>query len=118
MIPNFTFLGKEYSAYMFIATAGVLFTLFFMMHVANKIKRDDITVLYMMLFGFAAAFAGSHLLFGVVQLQNFGSIDSTDWGFREYVEFFFSGSVFYGGLIGALIAAFIFLRITVEDRES
>ena len=117
MIPNFTFLGKEYSAYMFIATAGVIFTLFFMMHVAKKNKYDEIKVLYMLLYGFAAAFVVSHLFFGLVQIQNFIQVDSTGWGFQEYVEFFLSGSVYYGGLIGCLIAAYIYLHFAVEDSS-
>lgn len=116
MIPNFHLFGKEISPYMLAALAGVFVILYFTWKIAQKRGLDQIHMLYMMLFSFIGVLLGGHLLYGLTSLkaivytfQNLHEIDSFG-AFIERAALIFGGSVFYGGLIGAVIVCFIYLK--------
>lgn len=116
MIPNFEFLGKTFSAYMFLALAGVLAALWFTYALARKKGLDEIHMLYMILFAFVGAVLGGHILYAVTRIdyvlyltKHIDIINSFDDIFKS-IQYIFGGSVFYGGLIGALIAGFIYMK--------
>lgn len=118
MIPNFMILGKAFSPYMLFALAGILVILFFTRGLAQKRGLDDIHMLCLLLFAFVGVFLGGHLLYGITQLeyvvyvlQNLDKIDSFSLFLGTLMQIF-GGSVFYGGLIGALIASLIYIRRT------
>ena len=116
MIPNIQILGREFTAYTLIALAGVLVILFFTRRLAEKRGLDDSHMLYMLLFAFIGVLVGGHLLYAITNisklvyiLENLHEIDSFD-AFIHWVSVIFGGSVYYGGLIGALLVCMIYLK--------
>lgn len=116
MIPNFSLFGRVISVYMLTALIGVLVIVFFGQYLAKKRCLDEIHMLYMLLYCFAGALLGGSILYGIINLeligytlQNLQQIDSFS-ALWERLVLIFGGSVFYGGLIGAVGAAFLYLR--------
>ena len=68
MIPNFTFLGKTFSAYMFLALAGVLVMLYFGWRAAKSQGLDELHMLNLLLFSMIGVLVGSHMLYGITNL--------------------------------------------------
>ena len=116
MIPNFNLFGKEISMYMLLALAGVLTTLFFCRYLAERYGTDEIHVLYLTLWAFGGAGIGGHVLFAFTQpvalvqfFTNLHTVSSiSDFIFR--IQVVFGGSVFYGGLLGALLIGWCYIR--------
>ena len=116
MIPNFNLFGKEISPYMIAAITGVLVILYFTDKSAKKQGLDQIHMLYMILFSFIGVIIGGHILYGITNwqaivytLQNLHTLDSLP-AFLERIARIFGGSVFYGGLIGAVFVSFLYLK--------
>lgn len=116
MIPNFYLFNKEISVYMLAALAGVFVILFFCWRLSQKHGLDEIHMLYMLLFSFIGVLVGGHILYGITNipiilytLQNLQQIDSFG-AFFERLGLIFGGSVFYGGLIGAVLVFFVYLK--------
>lgn len=116
MIPNVTVFGKEFSAYMLFSLAGVLVLLFFTQRLARKRELDEIHVLYMFLFAFVGVFVGGHLLYALTQieyiryvLKNLAELDSFPILIGTLARIF-GGSVFYGGLFGAVGVCLLYIR--------
>lgn len=120
MVPNIHILEKTVSAYMIVAVIGVLTLLFSMKHIAKKNGMDDFNVQNVILVSFIGVVIGSHLFSGIgkiyLMIQNHVEIVS----FKDFIQkmiYAFGGAVFYGGLIGALIASFIYIRIKKLDLK-
>ena len=118
MLPDLVIGQKVISAYMIMALIGVFVTMFYLMHLARKYGLDDMRVLVMVLLGFTGALVGSHMLGGLLNYDamiyffgNLGHISSFQ-DFLDKATLVFGNSVFYGGLIGALIVGFIYLKRT------
>ena len=116
MIPNINILGKEFSAYLILALVGVLVVLWFTKKMAEKHNLDDYRMLCMVLWAAVGVLIGSHMLYGftmfdriVYTFQNLHEIDSFMAFINRAVEIF-GGAVFYGGLIGGVLVAFMYLR--------
>jgi phosphatidylglycerol:prolipoprotein diacylglycerol transferase len=116
MIPNFDLFGKTMSAYLIIALIGILATLFFTYRFAQKKGLDEINVLYIMLFAFGGALIGGHILYGITNFpllvaffQNIMEISSFE-DFINKISIIFGGSVFYGGLLGGLLSAYLYMK--------
>ena len=116
MIPNIEFLGKTITPYMLLALAGVLVILFYTQRLGKRHGLDEIHILYMLLFSFVGVLIGGHLLYGITNLQliadtlrNLQELDSF-WAVIERLALIFGGSVYYGGLIGAVLVFFIYLK--------
>jgi phosphatidylglycerol:prolipoprotein diacylglycerol transferase len=113
MLPPFQILGKVITGYGIAVTIGLLVCFFFLTRQAKKTLGGDGDALLVLLFAGGGALLGGHLLFGIVSLANYGgfpTITSFD-GFLRFMNDFFGGSVFYGGLIGGCIAALITVRV-------
>ncbi|MDR0943857.1 MAG: prolipoprotein diacylglyceryl transferase [Ruminococcus sp.] len=112
MLPPFQILGRVITGYGIAVTIGLLVCFFFLTRQANRRLDGDGDALLVLLFAGGGAFLGGHLLFGIVSLANYGfqTITSFD-GFFRFMNDFFGGSVFYGGLIGGIIAALITVRV-------
>lgn len=118
MIPDINIFGKTISAYMLFALAGVFVVLYFSYRIAQKTGLDEVKMLYTMLFAFMGVIFGGHILYGITQaklivslLKDLSVIGSFS-DFMDWAIAIFGGSVFYGGMIGALIAAAIYLKKT------
>jgi phosphatidylglycerol:prolipoprotein diacylglycerol transferase len=113
MLPPFEFFGRVITGYGIAVTIGLLVCFFFLTVQAKRTLGGDGDALLVLLFAGGGAFLGGHLLFGIVSLATYGgfpTITSFD-GFLRFMNDFFGGSVFYGGLIGGCIAALITVRV-------
>lgn len=116
MIPNFVLFGKVISVYMITALVGILAILYFTYRTAQKKGLDEIHMLYMMLFSMIGVGIGGHLLYGITHLEHFIWI-LTHWQtisslqeFWNHIVYIFGGSVFYGGLIGAIVVVSLYIK--------
>ena len=116
MIPVFEIFGKEFSAYMITALIGYLVVIYTMFKLAIKNKLDEYHILYMLLFAAIGILLGGHILYGITNFdliinmfKNIGEISS----FKEFMDnltVIFGGSVFYGGMLGAVVISYIYLK--------
>jgi len=108
MIPNFTFLDKQISPYLICVVTGILVVLIALYIMARRARLDDIDMMFIMLYAFVGVALGGCLLYGLTNwkyilllFRNYDKIPS----FGEFLRLLFpafQGSVFYGGLIGAV----------------
>jgi len=119
MVPIFEIFGKQMSVYMLLALIGVLLVLFFGYKRAEKTALDEFKMLYVTLWAFVGTVIGGHILYGITQFSSIisffkllsaGEIDTFD-NFMIGLQQVFGGSVFYGGLIGAMISAGIYAKV-------
>ena len=123
MFPEIHFLNKTIHAYMIMSLIGILACLFYIIQKAKKEKKDDYNYIIVVLFGALGACIGGHLLYAIVNykliLSFFNNLDKiTDLKilFQCLVEIF-GGNVFYGGLIGGIISAYITMKIKKMNIE-
>ncbi len=117
MIPNIVIFGKSLAPwYMLCALAGILFTLFFSYFLAKKHGYNEVTIFLALLVAGAASLIGSHLLYGLTNIQYiikvFNDLEKID-SFETAVKIFtsiFGGSVYYGGLITGIIGGWLYIR--------
>lgn len=115
MYPIVTIFGRDIGTYALCAIAGMLLSGWYACRAARARHLDDNEVLILLLVSAVGILLGSHLLYA---LTNFGPLLAA-WqgsagqpllqrlqGLASYV----GGSVFYGGLLGGLAAAAIYLR--------
>lgn len=114
MFPGFEIFGKFISSYAIMTVLGILSAA--PIAVQSYKKRsdgDDISMIFVLLFGGIGCFVGMHLLYGLVNINLWGSMFtvSTLEEFWEKFQIVLGGSVFYGGLFGGLIGGFISARV-------
>ena len=118
MIPDINIFGKTISAYMLFVLAGVFAVLYYTYRTAKSNGLDEVKMLYTALTAFVGVIFGGHILYGVTQIKLITAILSDVSVIRSFSDFVdaavsvFGGSVFYGGLIGAVAACAIYLRKT------
>lgn len=118
MVPLIHFFGRTISIYMLVSLGGVLFCLWTAYRIAKKSGLDEIEVLFMSLFAFGAVVIGGALLYGITQFDSlllffknlftlhFASFDD----FLAQAQAVFGGSVFYGGMIGAILTIKLYCK--------
>lgn len=114
MIPNFQILDKTFSAYMIVATIGILVMLFTMKHIGKKSGMDELDVQNTLLVSFIGVVLGGHTFSAIGKIYLLIQKHVEIHSFNELIsvaKYAFSGSVFYGGLFGAMIASLIFIKI-------
>lgn len=115
MIPNFSVFGRVFSAYQICAVAGILATLFFTMFLAKKMGKNEDTAMFMLLIAAPGVIFGGILLFGLTNISSILDVIArreeyeTTGAFVKAIMNYFSGSVFYGGLLGAMLTAGLYL---------
>ena len=116
MIPNIVIFGKEITMYSVTALIGIFLVLFLTYRLARKRGLDEIHMLYMMLFSFAGVLLGGHIFYGFTNaemmayaLTHLNEITSFEIFINTCIAIF-GGSVYYGGLIGAIIACCLYIR--------
>lgn len=98
---------------MLCALVGIFSAFPFTIYQYKKRTGDDISPIFVLLFGALGAFIGMHLLYGITNIQYWGKF-TFDQGFKHFIQQIgavFGGSVFYGGLIGGLIAGGISVKV-------
>jgi len=116
MFPNFFIFGREIGFYPLMVLCGIFSAGIYGCIKAEKRKDDYIDFIFFALFIFIGVIAGGHLLYAIVNykeiiyvFQNIEKIKTFEM-FLYAMSRIFGGSVFYGGLIGGLIAGSIALK--------
>ncbi len=119
MYPIFTIFGKEYSMYALMAVIGMLVSGFVF---CRRIKRagynDNDAVLFLLVLA-GGVLVGGSFLYGIVNIKNLKLLSEVN-GIGEALGVIgktFGGSVFYGGLIFAIIAGLLFIRAKKLPRD-
>ena len=109
MIPPVEFLGKTITIYPIMALIGVFVSGIFACKQAVKRGLDDNDMICVLLFCAVGALLGGHMLYGLLQLpvmlQTFRILftEGVSQAFWNGLIQTFGGSVFYGGLFGAMV---------------
>lgn len=121
MLPTINIFGKVITSYAIMALIGILVLIFLCIKWAKRFKVSDNDLIFLIIWGFIGGLIGSHLLYGLVNfnliINFFKNLSDID-GFQSLINALyniFGGSVFYGGLIGALIAGVIYLKVKKLD---
>ena len=118
MVPLIQIFDRTVSIYMIVSLIGVLICLWTAFRLAKNNGMDEIEMLFMSLFAFAAVVIGGALMYGITQFDsmvlffrnlftmNFASFDD----FLTQAKTVFGGSVFYGGMIGAIVTIKLYCK--------
>lgn len=116
MIPPVEFLGKTITIYPVMALIGVFVSGIFACKQAVKLGLDDNDMICVLLFCAIGALLGGHMLYGLLQLpvmlQTFRTLFSQGFSqaFWDGLIQTFGGSVFYGGLLGAMVTGGLYYK--------
>lgn len=113
MFPGFHIGSFFLGSYAICALVGIFTSFPFAIYQYKKRTGDDISPIFVLLFGALGAFIGMHLLYGITNIQYWSKITFAQ-GFKHFltqIGTIFGGSVFYGGLIGGLIAGGISIKV-------
>ena len=116
MIPPVEFLGKTITIYPIMALIGVFVSGIFACKQAVKRGLDDNDMICVLLFCAVGALLGGHMLYGLLQLpvmlQTFRILftEGVSQAFWNGLIQTFGGSVFYGGLFGAMVTGGLYYK--------
>lgn len=119
MFPGFTVFGRFIGSYGICAVIGIFVGCPFAIHAYKKRTGDDISLIFVFLFAAIGTFVGMHLLFGITNIGQWGTLFDAE-NFRDLINRFvsiFGGSVFYGGLIGGLFAGGLSVKVQRLPKE-
>lgn len=119
MLPQITIFGKTISTYSLCGVIGILIAAWFYCYLLKSRNRCDSDGILVILFSGIGIFIGSHLLYGLTNIKYWPIIFKTS-SFKEVIAILgsiFGGAVFYGGLIGGIIFAFIYIRLKKLDAN-
>ena len=118
MYPNINVFGYNIGTYSICAVIGMIAAVLYVkFSVGKRIKYDSVQIINVAVVSGLGVFLGAHLLFAVTKWEtlitviadpgdNFSSPESA---IQTFISIF-GGMVFYGGLIGGLIAGFWYIR--------
>ncbi len=98
--------------YGILAIIGIFVSCPLAIHYYKKRTGNDIPMILMYLWAAPGVFLGMHLLYGITNIPYWGILFKAT-GFIDFFKKFgalFSGSVFYGGLLGGLFAGGLAVR--------
>lgn len=119
MLPQITIFGKIISTYSLCGIVGILIAAWVYCYLLKSRNRCDSDGILMILFSGIGIFIGSHLLYGLTNIKYWPIIFKAS-SFKEAIAILgsiFGGAVFYGGLIGGIIFAFIYIRLKKLDAN-
>ena len=124
MFPTFELFGKTFGTYTLLALAGILVAGVYACRTAAARGFDDNDMIVFGLVGAVGVLLGGHVLYGLTDPQRLlaffrglGGLGSL----REFLEsavLTFGGSVFYGGLLGGMLAAGLYARKKGLDLQA
>lgn len=112
MFPYIIVFSKMITLYAVLAIIGMFAAGIYMCHLTRKRGFDDNDTIILLLFSAIGVLIGGHSLYGITNIKYIPTILESN-NLKEFINGFisvFGGSVFYGGLIGGLIAGFIVLK--------
>ena len=121
MMPYIYVFGRPLPMYGLCALVGLLFGAALIILTIGK-RRDysKVHIVNIPLFAALGAFLGAHIVYAITRIDYLANairnnyIDSGEH-FFDVVSTVFGGMVFYGGLIGAILAAFIYCKVAKTD---
>lgn len=115
MFPSIDIFGRQIPTYGLMAAAGIVCGLLFVFFAARRRKLDAENAVFMYTFGFIGAGVGAKILYIIVSMGQLIS-DLQTYGFlKTLAAYTHGGMVFYGGLLGSIVAAFITAHALRED---
>ncbi len=121
MFPYIKVFNKIITSYTILVIIGILVVGFLCIKRCKKYNIDDNNMIVFLLITSIGMIIGGHLLYGIVNykliidlISNINKITSFSMLLND-LHIIFGGSVFYGGLIGGLIAGFIYAKIKKID---
>lgn len=123
MLPNINLFGKTITWYTIAVLTGIFIVLIFQQIYTKKIGHDEVFMLYILLFGSIGAFAGGHILYAITMYKQLISFISNPENFSNFktiinnLASIFGGSVFYGGLLGGIFSAYLYMRKKKFDLD-
>ncbi len=119
MFPIFTLFGKDIPMYALMAVIGLLVAGFIFCRRIDRLGLDDNDAILFLLVVAVGMYIGGPILFAITNAKYwflFTKIKNIK-DFIAVFSFIFSGSVFYGGLIGAFIFGFTYIKIKKLPRD-
>ena len=114
MYPFLDILGRQIPTYGLMAAAGIVCGLLYVfLRTDRKLDREN--ALYIYTFGILGAGLGAKILYLLISLNDIAADVRSHGLMRTAVAYIRGGMVFYGGLLGAIAAAFLTARFLKED---
>ena len=114
MKPQLEIFGRLISTYALFSVIGILLALWIFCLLLNKRGVPDSQGFYLVLIGSGGAFLGSHILYMITRLGDITQIFKSTNAIIAVADIL-GGSVFYGGLLGGIIAGGIYLKSAKLD---
>ena len=114
MFPEIIILGRPIGTYTLLALIGGLIAAFSFVKVAVRRGQRDYQAIVFLLWIVVGVLVGGHFLYGLVNIR-FLPLWLKYEGFFQAILNLFGGSVFYGGLIGGLVAGLISIKVMKVD---
>lgn len=117
MFPGFYIADKFINSYAIVALIGAFIAVPFSVHYYKKRCKATANLILMFLVAAVGVFAGMHILYAITNIHNFPLLlKATDFvNFFEILGALIGGSVFYGGLLGGMLAGWIYIRKAKMD---
>lgn len=116
MFPIINIFGKDISTYSIMFLIGALISGFIACKQIKKKGYDDNDMIVLLLISSIGIFIGAHILYGITNINklylfiiHIGNTPNIKTFFNAIMDIF-GGSVFYGGLIGGMIAGYFFIK--------
>ena len=116
MFPYINIFGKQISTYSIMFLIGALLSGYIACKLVKKQGQDDNDMIVLLLVSSVGVFIGGHLLYGITNIKklylfiiHIGNTPNIKTFFLALADIF-GGSVFYGGLIGGIIAGYIYIK--------
>ena len=107
MIPSFSFLGRTFTIYPLMALAGIFVAGIYACRAAKRAGQNEDDMIMLLLISSFGVFLGMHLLYGLVGIPQWSAQMDQIHGLASFFQAMvamWGGSVFYGGLLGGLLA--------------
>ena len=113
MLPEIVLFGKPIGTYTLLALIGGLIAAYYFIKAVVRRGQRDYQAVFFLLWVILGVLVGGHLLYAIV---NIGTLPMRlkQEGLLGLVGLF-GGSVFYGGLIGGLVAGLISIKVMKVD---
>jgi phosphatidylglycerol:prolipoprotein diacylglycerol transferase len=122
MFPFISIFGRTIGMYQAMVLAGIFAAGIYVTQICKKTDHDDNDGIIFLLILSIGVIAGGHILYSIVNLeiiitiiQNISVINSFD-NFLTAINLIWGGNVFYGGLLGGILAVMILLKIRPQYR--
>ncbi len=117
MFPGFYIADKFINSYAIVALIGAFIAVPFSLHYYKKKSKATADLILMFLTAAVGVFFGMHILYAITNIHNFNILLES----ADFVDFFVrlgslvGGSVFYGGLLGGMLAGWIYIKKAKMD---